>query len=63
MSLTLHGYWRSSAAYRVRLALALKGLSYTSVAHDLRTGAQRAADYRTLQPQGLVPVLEGPDGP
>ncbi|KTW01136.1 maleylacetoacetate isomerase [Sphingomonas yabuuchiae] len=63
MSLTLHGYWRSSAAYRVRLALALKGLSYTSVAHDLRTGAQRAADYRALQPQGLVPVLEGPDGP
>ncbi|KQO52850.1 maleylacetoacetate isomerase [Sphingomonas sp. Leaf257] len=63
MSLTLHGYWRSSAAYRVRLALALKGLSHTSVAHDLRTGAQRAADYRALQPQGLVPVLEGPDGP
>ena len=63
MSLTLHGYWRSSAAYRVRLALALKGLSYTSVAHDLRTGAQRAADYRALQPQGLVPGLEGPDGP
>ena len=63
MSLTLHGYWRSSAAYRVRLALALKGLSYTSVAHDLRVGAQRAADYRALQPQGLVPVLEGPDGP
>jgi len=63
MSLTLHGYWRSSAAYRVRLALALKGLSYDGVAHDLRTGAQRAADYRALQPQGLVPVLEGPDGP
>ncbi len=63
MSLTLHGYWRSSAAYRVRLALALKGLSYDSVVHDLRTGAQRAPDYRTLQPQGLVPVLDGPDGP
>ena len=63
MSLTLHGYWRSSAAYRVRVALALKGLSYDSIAHDLRTGAQRASDYRTLQPQGLVPVLDGPDGP
>jgi len=62
MTLTLHGYWRSSAAYRVRLALALKGLPYASVAHDLRTGAQRAPDFRTLQPQGLVPVLEGPDG-
>ncbi|BCI69820.1 maleylacetoacetate isomerase [Sphingomonas sp. S17] len=63
MSLTLHGYWRSSAAYRVRLALGLKGLSYDSVAHDLRRGAQRAEDYRLLQPQGLVPVLETPDGP
>lgn len=62
MSLTLHGYWRSSAAYRVRLALALKGLSYDSVTHDLRTGAQRAEDYRMLQPQGLVPVLDTPDG-
>ena len=62
MSLTLHGYWRSSAAYRVRLALALKGLSYDSVSHDLRTGAQRAEAYRALQPQGLVPVLDGPDG-
>ena len=63
MSLTLHGYWRSSAAYRGRLALGLKGLSYDSVAHDLRRGAQRAEDYRLLQPQGLVPVLETPDGP
>lgn len=62
MSLTLHGYWRSSAAYRVRLALGLKRLSYDSVPHDLRTGAQRAEDYRALQPQGLVPALEGPDG-
>lgn len=62
MSLTLHGYWRSSAAYRVRLALALKGVSYNSVTHDLRTGGQHAEHYRTLQPQGLVPALEGPDG-
>lgn len=62
MSLTLHGYWRSSAAYRVRLALGLKGLSYDSIAHDLRTGAQRAESYRALQPQGLVPALETSDG-
>lgn len=62
MSLTLHGYWRSSAAYRVRLALALKGLPYRDVPHDLRIGEQRDAAYRALQPQGLVPVLEGPDG-
>ncbi|KTT97302.1 maleylacetoacetate isomerase [Sphingomonas sanguinis] len=62
MNLTLHGYWRSSAAYRVRLALGLKGLSYDSIAHDLRTGAQRAEAYRALQPQGLVPALETSDG-
>ncbi|MET4898363.1 maleylacetoacetate isomerase [Sphingomonadaceae bacterium jetA1] len=62
MSLTLHGYWRSSAAYRVRLALGLKGLTYHDVPHDLRVGAQRAPEFRALQPQGLVPVLEGPDG-
>ncbi|KTT67987.1 maleylacetoacetate isomerase [Sphingomonas sanguinis] len=62
MSLTLHGYWRSSAAYRVRLALGLKGLSYDSIIHDLRTGAQRAEAYRVLQPQGLVPALETSDG-
>jgi maleylpyruvate isomerase len=62
MSLTLHGYWRSSAAYRVRLALALKGLPYAGIAHDLRTGEQRTDAFLALQPQGLVPVLEGPDG-
>ena len=62
MNLTLHGYWRSSAAYRVRLALALKGVPHGGVAHDLRAGAQRAQDYLALQPQGLVPVLDGPDG-
>lgn len=63
MTPTLHGYWRSSAAYRVRLALGLKGLAYDSVSHDLRTGAQRDEGYRRLQPQGLVPVLETEDGP
>lgn len=63
MTLTLHGYWRSSAAYRVRLALGLKRLAYDSVTHDLRTGAQRDEGYRRLQPQGLVPVLETEDGP
>lgn len=54
----LHGYWRSSAAYRVRIALNLKALDYRQVSHDLRTGAQTAPDYRSLAPQGLVPVLE-----
>ncbi|MEG3090188.1 maleylacetoacetate isomerase [Sphingomonas sp. PB1R3] len=62
MSLTLHGYWRSSAAYRVRLALGLKGLAYDSVTHDLRTGVQCDPAYLMLQPQGLVPALETTDG-
>lgn len=58
MGLTLHGYWRSGAAWRVRIALALKGLAHDTCAHDLRTGAQRDADYRRLNPQGLVPALD-----
>jgi len=56
----LYTYWRSSAAYRVRIALALKGLAYESVPkHLLRDGGeQRRADYLELNPQGLVPGLE-----
>ncbi|MDC7676566.1 maleylacetoacetate isomerase [Asticcacaulis machinosus] len=57
-TLTLHGYWRSGAAYRVRIALNLKGLEYDQVSHDLRTGAQSAADYKAIAPQGLVPALQ-----
>jgi maleylpyruvate isomerase len=56
--ITLHGYWRSTASYRVRIALALKGLDYTRAVHDLRTGAQRKADFLAMSPQGLVPALE-----
>ncbi|MBB3981718.1 maleylpyruvate isomerase [Sphingobium fontiphilum] len=58
----LHGYWRSSAAYRVRIALNLKGISYAQVSHDLRTGAQHSAEYRAIAPQGLVPALETDGG-
>ncbi|RZJ42930.1 MAG: maleylacetoacetate isomerase, partial [Brevundimonas sp.] len=54
----LHGYWRSGAAYRVRIALALKGLTYDQTGHDLRTGAQKAPDYVALNPQGMVPALQ-----
>lgn len=61
MTLRLHGYWRSSAAYRVRLALGLKGLAYEQVPHDLRTGAQATPDYRALNPQALLPTLEADD--
>jgi maleylacetoacetate isomerase len=54
----LHGYYRSSAAFRVRIALNLKGIAYAQVAHHLRHGEQRSADYLALNPQGLVPALE-----
>jgi maleylpyruvate isomerase len=54
----LYGYWRSSAAYRVRIALNFKGLACEQVAIDLRAGAQRAPDFLEINPQGLVPVLE-----
>ena len=60
MALRLHTYWRSSAAYRVRIVLALKGLEFESVPqHLLRDGGeQRRPDYLALNPQGLVPALE-----
>ena len=54
----LHNYFRSSAAYRVRIALALKGVAYESVAVDLRHGEQSRPDYLAKNPQGLVPALE-----
>lgn len=57
-AIILHGYWRSGAAYRVRIALNIKGVAYTQVAHDLRRGAQRLPEYLALAPQGLVPALE-----
>jgi maleylpyruvate isomerase len=58
----LHGYFRSSAAYRVRIALNLKGLTAQHLPHHLRKGEQSAAAYLAINPQGLVPTLEGDDG-
>ncbi|MFZ7096817.1 maleylacetoacetate isomerase [Luteimonas dalianensis] len=57
--LTLYSYWRSSAAYRVRIGLALKGLHYDTVpVHLVRNGGeQHAPDYAAANPQQLVPML------
>lgn len=54
----LHGYFRSSASYRVRIALNLKGISVDHSFHHLRRGEQRAPAYLALNPQGLIPSLE-----
>ncbi|HWA78640.1 MAG TPA: maleylacetoacetate isomerase [Polyangiaceae bacterium] len=61
----LHNYFRSSASYRVRIALNLKGLPYEYVAvHLTRDGGEQfASAFRALNPQSLVPVLEDTDGP
>jgi maleylacetoacetate isomerase len=58
--LRLYDYWRSSSAYRVRIALNLKGLAYESVpVHLVRDGGeQNRPEYRALNPLGLVPALQ-----
>jgi maleylpyruvate isomerase len=60
--LKLHGYFRSSAAYRVRIALNLKGLAPEHLSHHLRKGEQTAPGYLKLNPQGLVPTLVDDEG-
>jgi maleylacetoacetate isomerase len=54
----LHDYWRSSASYRVRIALALKAIPFESWPVDLTRGDQKSPAYLALNPQGLVPTLE-----
>ncbi|KPH04916.1 maleylacetoacetate isomerase [Rhizobium acidisoli] len=53
----LYDYWRSSASYRVRIALNLLEIDYRTVPVNLLEGAHRTPDYLTLNPQGLVPTL------
>lgn len=56
--IVLHDYWRSSASYRVRIGLAMKGIAYERVSVDLLAGEQRGEAHLAVNPQGLVPVLE-----
>ena len=58
----LHGYFRSSASYRVRIALNLKGLQAAHLPHHLRKGEQCAPAYLAINPQGFVPTLESDAG-
>jgi maleylpyruvate isomerase len=58
----LHGYFRSSASYRVRIALNLKGLSADHLPRHLRKGEQRDPAYLAINPQGLVPTLQDDAG-
>lgn len=58
MKLVLYDYYRSSASYRVRIALGLKGVLYERVPVNLLDGEQREERYRARNPQGFVPMLE-----
>jgi maleylacetoacetate isomerase len=54
----LFDYWRSSASYRVRIALNLKGIAYRAVPVNLLAGAHRSPEHRARNPQGALPVLD-----
>ncbi|MDH5747812.1 MAG: glutathione S-transferase N-terminal domain-containing protein, partial [Rhodospirillales bacterium] len=58
----LHDFFRSSASFRTRIALNLKGVEYTQKSYKLREGEQRSEEYLALNNQGLVPALQLEDG-
>ncbi len=62
MTITLHGYWRASAPYRVRIGLHLKGVAYEVAPVNLLKGEQREAGYAAINPQKLTPALVLEDG-
>lgn len=57
MAMKLYGFWRSLATYRVRTALALKGIQAEQVSINLLEGKQHSAEYKALNPQSVVPAL------
>ena len=59
----MYGNWRSAAAFRVRIALKLKGIPYEETFIDLDAGDQHAPEFRKINPQGAVPALFDGDGP
>lgn len=58
MTIRLYDYFRSSACYRVRIALNLKGLAYEAIDTSLVDGAQNSPEYKAINPQGFVPMLD-----
>ena len=59
----MHGFWRSAASFRVRIALNLKGLEFAEEMIDLDAGEQHTPEYRAINPQAVVPSLFIDDGP
>ena len=63
MAMKLYGFWRSLATYRVRVALALKGVKAEQQYINLLQGVQHGDDYKAVNPQSVVPALVIDDGP
>jgi maleylacetoacetate isomerase len=63
MAMRLYGFWRSLATYRVRVALALKGVRAEEVSINLMEGKQHAAEYKSVNPQSVLPALVVDGGP
>ncbi len=63
MTMKLYGFWRSLATYRVRVALALKGVKVEDMSINLLQGVQHGDDYKAVNPQSVVPALVVDEGP
>src|ERR1700690_759764 len=63
MAIKLYGFWRSLASYRVRVALALKGVDAQEISIDLLQGRQFSGEYKAVNPQSVVPSLLIDGGP